>query len=61
MHTVQEKFSIASEETANVSRIERGDAVESTEAAPSMQFASEWVEPKRKKKKSSSGHSSGKQ
>ncbi|MFT5260889.1 MAG: curli biogenesis system outer membrane secretion channel CsgG [Saprospiraceae bacterium] len=51
--TVKEKFSIAQGESIKASQVSRGDAIESTKAAAPLEFASEWVEPKRKKKKGS--------
>ncbi|MEM7196671.1 MAG: CsgG/HfaB family protein [Pseudomonadota bacterium] len=60
VHTVKEKFSIAAEETADVASITRGDRVESTRSAPSLEFAEAWDEPKRKKSASGQSHKSGK-
>lgn len=63
VRTVKEKFSIAEGQNIQMASISRGDTVESTRAAPVLEFATLWVEPERKQKlfspKKPSGSSSG--
>lgn len=55
VQTVKEKFSIATEGTANAADVSRGDVVESSRGTPDLVFAENWTEPERKKPKREDG------
>ncbi len=51
IHNVHEKYSIGEEENFDVSRISRGDVVQSMNTATGLKFAEKWTSSKKLKKK----------